>query len=431
MKIFKLSIVLIIITFFSMPAWAKFCSECGKPLNDGAKFCSECGASVSFAEQPINEPSQPISENDSIQENNEDFTNKNNNKISIDLKPNTDEYALGAAKVVHDFYFDYFNNMYDKSTWATNKYLSPKTRRIFSMLSCIIWDYDFIIDGQDFGNIWIINKVDVSKDKAIVGLENSWDGEGKRNLKISCKNINGKWFVDDISDVTNTFYSFLNSNSNLAVVTKYDLTIFSNKYKQTKLTFYDRNNRIIPLKNFNTSNNYTIDFAADAPDNLSEKIGFKLLDSDWTIKATDVIPFNFFNKIKKGEDKYMAYIVLGEPREDSSNKLFYSPDDYISYDKDGKITSWNGFEDLKELFDDGSELNNQNIGYVNAKSGINLRKEPNTKSEKVCGLPCNTKVIIMDKNGPQATFEKITSNWFLITDGTRVGWAFGGFIKEN
>ena len=46
MKIFKLSIVLFIITLFSMPAWAKFCSECGKPLNDGAKFCSECGAGV-------------------------------------------------------------------------------------------------------------------------------------------------------------------------------------------------------------------------------------------------------------------------------------------------------------------------------------------------------------------------------------------------
>ena len=29
-----------------MPVWAKFCSECGKPLNEGAKFCSECGAGV-------------------------------------------------------------------------------------------------------------------------------------------------------------------------------------------------------------------------------------------------------------------------------------------------------------------------------------------------------------------------------------------------
>ena len=38
MKIYKLSIVLIIITLFSMPVWAKFCSECGKPLNEGAKF---------------------------------------------------------------------------------------------------------------------------------------------------------------------------------------------------------------------------------------------------------------------------------------------------------------------------------------------------------------------------------------------------------
>ena len=387
-------------------------------------------ANVSFAEQPINEPSQTLSAEDSTQENNEDSTIENNNKITIDLKSNTDENALGAAKVVYDFYSEYFNHMYSgNNDWITNKYLSPKTRRIFSMLTCIIWDYDFIIDGQDCGNIWIINNVDVSNDKAIVGLENSWDGEGKRTLKISCKNINGKWFVDDISDVTYSFYSFLNSNSNLAVVTKYEVDISSKKYRQRKLTFYDKKNRIITLKNNNSSNIYFIDFDEFSP--IFEKIDSKLLDSDWTIKATDVINFNFFNKIKKGEDKYMAYIVLGEPSEDSSNKLFYSPDDYISYDKEGKITSWNGFEDLKEFFDDGTGSDNQNIGYINAKSGINLRKEPNTKSEKVCGFPLNTKVIIIDKNGPSATFEKITSNWYLISDGTRTGWAFGGFIKEN
>ena len=44
------------------------------------------------------------------------------------------------------------------------------------------------------------------------------------------------------------------------------------------------------------------------------------------------------------------------------------------------------------------KIDNQNIGYVNAKSGLNLRKEPNTKSEKVCGLPYNTQVMIFDKN---------------------------------
>ena len=116
-----------------------------------------------------------------------------------------------------------------------------------------------------------------------------------------------------------------------------------------------------------------------------EKIDSKLLDSDWTIKAADVIPFSFFNKIKKGEDKYMAYIVLGEPSEDSSNKLFYSPDDYISYDKEGKIISWNGFEDLKEFFDDGTGSDKQNIGYIpfieNSKQNRSLSKNSNFKND--------------------------------------------------
>ncbi len=39
--------------------------------------------------------------------------------------------------------------------------------------------------------------------------------------------------------------------------------------------------------------------------------------------------------------------------------------------------------------------------------------------------------MILVSNSPQATFEKITSNWYLITDGTKVGWSFGGFINKE
>ena len=357
----------------------------------------------------------------------EEKTNNNNENSSLYTNPT----ALGASQVVTDFYNSYLKNVGKRGSWITENKLTPRARQIFSMLSFIIWDYDFIIDGQDYGNTWNIKDSQVFKETAQVILENSYNGQDARNIKIICKYINGKWFIDDIGDTKNRFYSFLNSNSNLAVVKESELPIYSDNFGKETLTFYDKNNRIIPLRNFKqNNNNYTIDFYEENT-HLCEKIDSELLVSPWVVKRENVIPFSFLNKIKKGEDKYMAYIVLGEPSEDSSNKLFYSPEDYISYDKEGKITSWNGFEDLKEFFDDGSSFNIQNIGYVNAKSGINLRKAPNTKSEKVSGLPYNCQVMILEKNGPQATFENITSNWCLVTDGTKVGWAFGGFIKAN
>ena len=353
----------------------------------------------------------------------------NNNKIFIDLNNKIGDYALGAANVVKDFYANYLNHDCRIDNWETNKNLMPLTRQIFLMLEFVDFDYldyDFIVNGQDYGNTWKINRVQINRGTALVGVENSFDGKEPRNIKILCKYVNGKWFIDDIEDAKKVFYSYLNGNLNLGVVNSYELPIFSQKYKQQNIQFYDIKNRIIPIK-FNSLDSYQI----ISSNNLDNKIDSKFSDSEWFVKSKNIIPFNFFNKIRKGESKYLAYIVLGEPSEDSSNKLFYSPEDYISYDKEGKITSWNGFEDLKEFFDDGTGSNNQNIGYVNAKSGINLRKEPTTKSEKVCGFSYNTKVMIIDKNGPQATFEKITSNWYLITDGTRVGWAFGGFIRTN
>ena len=350
------------------------------------------------------------------------------NKVFIELNKNIGDYALGAANVVKDFYTNYLNNNCRLDNWITNKNLMPLTRQIFLMLKYTgdYLDYDFVVNGQDYGNTWKINTVQVNRDTALVGVENSFDGKEARNIKIICKYVNGKWFIDDIEEAKKEFFSYLNGNSTLGVVNSYELPIFSKKYKPQNIYFYDSKNRIISLVS-KTSDYYLI----DSYNNLDNKIDSKLTNSEWFVKPESVITFNFLNKIRKGESKYLAYMILGEPVEDSSNKLFYSPNDYICYDNNSKITSWTGFDDFKVYFDDGTGSNNQNIGFVNAKSGINLRKEPNTKSEKVCGFPFNCRVMILDNNGPQATIEKITSKWCLITNGTKVGWAFGGFIREE
>lgn len=363
-------------------------------------------------------------------------------KISVDLKPSDGLEALKISKMVQEFYSNYFINEIirnEPANWfVTEHRVVPSTRRILRLLSYVDWSADYIIRGNDIPLIWKISNVVINNDLAEVKIKRFWsenDNESEE-IVIICKKINGNWLIDDIVDLNvnssakKSFYSFFNRNQNLAVVKGKKLPVYSKVYGERAISFYDTNNRILALFKSDSKNSFNIDFEAGT--NLSGKIDSNNMDSDWSVNTENVIPFNFFNKIRKGESKYLAYIVLGEPSEDSSNKLFYSPDDYISYDKDGKITSWNGFEDLKEFFDDNTGLNNQNIGFVNAKSSINLRKEPNTKSEKVCGLSYDTQVMILDYNGPKATFENITSNWYLITDGTKVGWAFGGFIrKEN
>jgi len=46
---------------------AQFCTECGKPLEDGASFCTECGAKVA-APEPMPEPVQEVAEQVQISE---------------------------------------------------------------------------------------------------------------------------------------------------------------------------------------------------------------------------------------------------------------------------------------------------------------------------------------------------------------------------
>ena len=76
------------------------------------------------------------------------------------------------------------------------------------------------------------------------------------------------------------------------------------------------------------------------------------------------------------------------------------------------------------------DFDNKVVGTITAKSGVNLRKEPNTYSQKIGeGLAFDTKVIILDMNGPKQTIENIYSNWYKVTDGKDTGWCFGGFVK--
>ena len=75
------------------------------------------------------------------------------------------------------------------------------------------------------------------------------------------------------------------------------------------------------------------------------------------------------------------------------------------------------------------DLDEEIIGYISAKSGINIRQEPITNSKKVGSFQYNKKVTVLDLNGPKQTLEGVTSNWYKITDGEITGWCFGGFVS--
>ena len=68
-------------------------------------------------------------------------------------------------------------------------------------------------------------------------------------------------------------------------------------------------------------------------------------------------------------------------------------------------------------------------GKVSAESGVNIREEPSSNSQKIGSLGFDTKITVLDTNGPKQTIENITSKWYLVTNGEITGWCFGGFIN--
>lgn len=67
MKHTKLTILLALYSMLTATSWAKFCSECGKPLpSETAKFCSECGASIS-GNTNLNSAKNEISNQDRVE----------------------------------------------------------------------------------------------------------------------------------------------------------------------------------------------------------------------------------------------------------------------------------------------------------------------------------------------------------------------------
>ena len=70
-----------------------------------------------------------------------------------------------------------------------------------------------------------------------------------------------------------------------------------------------------------------------------------------------------------------------------------------------------------------------NYAYVTSESGLVLRSNATTKSKKITIIPYNSRVEIINDNGPKETIYGISSRWYKINFKDKTGWVFGGFLK--
>ena len=75
-------------------------------------------------------------------------------------------------------------------------------------------------------------------------------------------------------------------------------------------------------------------------------------------------------------------------------------------------------------------LGEQRQGKVIARTGLNLRLQPNAQSNVIVAIPSNEKVIIIQPEGPQAEIAGNKANWVRVRYKKHEGWVWGRFIKE-
>jgi len=68
-------------------------------------------------------------------------------------------------------------------------------------------------------------------------------------------------------------------------------------------------------------------------------------------------------------------------------------------------------------------------GRIISPNGLYLRAEPTSTSEDLLTIPYNETISILDKTGPNETFNGISSNWYSVEYQNTKGWVWGGYIE--
>jgi len=72
----------------------------------------------------------------------------------------------------------------------------------------------------------------------------------------------------------------------------------------------------------------------------------------------------------------------------------------------------------------------ENEFMVETKSGLFLRKEPDTKSKSLFLLPHGTKITVLEKTQKEENISNTRGVWFKIKHNGQDGWVFSGFLKQ-
>ena len=71
------------------------------------------------------------------------------------------------------------------------------------------------------------------------------------------------------------------------------------------------------------------------------------------------------------------------------------------------------------------------LGVVVAENGVNMRKTPNTFSNKILTIPTGSTIQIIEQSELQETFGGITAHWLKVEYNGTTGWVWGGFISST
>ncbi len=70
----------------------------------------------------------------------------------------------------------------------------------------------------------------------------------------------------------------------------------------------------------------------------------------------------------------------------------------------------------------------QEVGFVYSESGLNLRVDPDMKANTISTLAFGTKLSIIQTTSIEITVEGIHGKWIKVSDGTKEGYVFNGFV---
>ncbi|HOT47338.1 MAG TPA: SH3 domain-containing protein [Spirochaetota bacterium] len=78
-----------------------------------------------------------------------------------------------------------------------------------------------------------------------------------------------------------------------------------------------------------------------------------------------------------------------------------------------------------------SKQNGMNILYVTSDNGLVLREKPNRQSKRIVVIPYNSRLQVIDGNGPTDTIDNNTGVWIKVRYKDMSGWVFGGYTSTT